>query len=205
MATLTQLLLIAVVCAILYGVYSANETPIKGFLARLGIQRKPAAPGSHAANDDHDIHTSHDPHDIPHSEHGDRAAHHAKQPALSLSASVKIVVYVPDAHAEHLRQAIGEAGGGVIGNYTFCSFSSLGTGRYLPGPGANPMIGSVGVQERVEEERIEFTCSRENLAKVVAVIKRVHPYEEIVIDIYPLEAHPELEAPPFDPGAGHQH
>jgi hypothetical protein len=117
-------------------------------------------------------------------------AHHE---APALSASVKVVVYVPDAHAEEVRQAIGKAGGGVIGNYSYSSFSSLGIGRYLPGPGAHPMVGTVGVHEKVEEERIEFTCSRQNLKNVVEIIKKVHPYEEIVIDIYPIEAHPGAE------------
>lgn len=116
---------------------------------------------------------------------------HAPAPAaVAPSATVKVVVYVPDAHADEVRQAIGQAGAGRIGNYSHCTFSSLGTGRYLPEPGAHPMVGTVGVHERVEEERIEFTCDRECLAKTVAVIKKVHPYEEIVIDIYPLEPLP---------------
>lgn len=112
---------------------------------------------------------------------------------LAPSATVKVVVYVPDAHADEVRQAIGQAGAGKIGNYSDCTFSSLGTGRYLPEPGAHPMIGTVGVHERVEEERIEFTCDRKCLAKTITAIKKVHPYEEIVIDIYPLEPLPEAE------------
>lgn len=103
------------------------------------------------------------------------------------SKNVKIVVYVPEANADSLREAIGKSGAGKIGNYTFCSFSSKGTGRFLPGDGANPAIGEIGKLESVEEERIEVTCSRELAREVIAAIKSVHPYEEVALDVYPLE------------------
>lgn len=103
------------------------------------------------------------------------------------SKNVKIVVYVPEANADEVREAIGKAGGGKIGNYTFCSFSSKGTGRFLPQEGANPAIGEVGKLEQVIEERIEVTCARDLAAEVIAAIKKVHPYEEVALDVYPLE------------------
>jgi hypothetical protein len=98
----------------------------------------------------------------------------------------KIVVTVPVAGADKVRQAIGEAGGGKVGNYSFCSFSTKGIGRFLPQEGAQPAIGEVGKLEEVEEERIEITCSDELVAGVVAAINAVHPYEEPAIDIYSL-------------------
>jgi hypothetical protein len=99
----------------------------------------------------------------------------------------KIVVTVPVKDADKVRQAIGEAGGGKAGKYSFCSFSVRGVGRFVPGDGAHPAIGEVGKPEEVEEERIEVSCDDALLADVVAAIRRVHPYEEPVIDIYPLE------------------
>jgi len=98
----------------------------------------------------------------------------------------KIVITVPVADADKLRQTIGEAGGGKIGNYTFCSFSLRGVGRFLPGDGANPTIGEVGKPEEVEEERIEFSCDDNLVAEIISVIRAAHPYEEPVIDIYSL-------------------
>jgi hypothetical protein len=103
------------------------------------------------------------------------------------SKNVKIVVYVPEENADSVRDAIGNAGGGKIGNYTFCSFSSKGVGRFLPGSGANPAIGEVGKLESVQEERIEVTCSRDLAAEVITAIKAVHPYEEVALDVYNLE------------------
>jgi len=105
---------------------------------------------------------------------------------------VKIVVFVPLTHAGTVRKAIGDAGGGVIGNYTYCSFSSRGVGRFNPQKGASPAIGEIGKLEEVEEERIEFVCPRDKAKKVIAAIKKVHPYEEIALDIYPLLSVEEL-------------
>ncbi len=99
----------------------------------------------------------------------------------------KIVVTVPVESADKVRQAMGEAGGGKVGNYSFCSFSVRGTGRFLPGAGAHPAIGEVGKLEEVEEERIEVNCADELVADVISAIRRVHPYEEPAIDIYLLE------------------
>jgi hypothetical protein len=99
----------------------------------------------------------------------------------------KIVVYVPETHADKLREAMGNAGAGKIGNYTHCTFTSKGTGRFKPEEGANPTIGEVGKLEAVEEERIETLCSEEKLKDVLRAIKEVHPYEEPATDVYPIE------------------
>jgi len=98
----------------------------------------------------------------------------------------KIVVFVPESHADAVRKAAGDAGAGKIGNYSRCSFSSKGTGRFLPEKGANPAIGNVGHLETVEEERIEMVCEKDKLQEVVNAIKQSHPYEEVALDIYPL-------------------
>ena len=99
----------------------------------------------------------------------------------------KIVVYVPLTHADAVRQAIGEAGGGKLGTYSLCSFSVRGVGRFRPEEGATPHIGQVGALETVEEERIEVTVDRPLVEAVVAAVKRVHPYEEVAMDVYKLE------------------
>lgn len=103
------------------------------------------------------------------------------------SSNVKIVVFVPVGQADSVRRAMGQAGAGKTKNYTFASFSSKGVGRYRPEKGAHPTIGKVGRLELVEEERIEAVCRRELLVRVIAAIKRFHPYEEIALDVYPLE------------------
>ena len=96
-------------------------------------------------------------------------------------------MFVPESHADMVREAMGKAGTGKIGNYAFCSFSSKGTGRFKPENGAHPSIGEVGKLELVQEERIEVVCDRNLLKDVITTIKKAHPYEEVALDIYPLE------------------
>lgn len=109
-----------------------------------------------------------------------------------MSELVKIVVFVPLTHTDAVRKAMGDAGAGVIGNYSDCTFSSKGIGRYKPMEEANPTIGEVGKFEEVEEERIETVCPRDKAKKVIEAIKKVHPYEEVALDIYPLITAQEL-------------
>jgi len=99
---------------------------------------------------------------------------------------VKIVTFAPIEDADKIRQALGKAGAGVIGEYTFCSYSSLGKGRFTPSSNANPHIGEPNKPEVVEEERIEVVCERSNAKSVIAALKEAHPYEEVAVDIYPL-------------------
>ncbi len=104
-----------------------------------------------------------------------------------MAVAVKIVVFVPDSHADAVRQAMGQAGAGVVGNYGFCTFSAPGIGRFVPLEGANPTVGQVGQLEEVEEQRIETVCLRERLFDVLKAVVDVHPYEQPAIDVYPLE------------------
>ncbi len=99
---------------------------------------------------------------------------------------VKIVVFVPETHADAVRKAVGEAGAGKIGNYIHCSFSVKGKGRFIPQDGADPTIGEIGRYEEVDEERIEFVCDKGMLDQVIKAMKEVHPYEEVAYDVYPL-------------------
>lgn len=101
--------------------------------------------------------------------------------------NVKIVVFVPEKNADGVRIAMSNAGAGKIGNYTHCSFSSKGLGRFKPEEGAHPAIGEVGKTEAVEEERIEMVCERSLVSRVIQAMKAVHPYEEVAVDVYPLE------------------
>lgn len=98
----------------------------------------------------------------------------------------KLVVFVPKTHSEQVRQAIGNAGAGAIGNYSHCAFSSEGTGYFLPGETANPFIGKVGEIEAVQEERLETIFPEALEKKILSAMIKAHPYEEVAYDIYPL-------------------
>lgn len=104
----------------------------------------------------------------------------------SRPALVKLVVFVPDAAAEAVRRALGEADAGHLGGYSWCSYSVRGRGRFLPGAGTDPHIGTPGQLETVDEQRVEVTCRRDRARAVAALVREAHPYEEVVIDLYPL-------------------
>ncbi len=99
---------------------------------------------------------------------------------------VKISTTTPVDYADKIRDALGKAGAGVIGNYSFCSFSTLGQGRFTPNDKANPHIGKNGRLETVEEEHIEVVCDRSDARRIIAALRQAHPYEEVIVDIVPL-------------------
>jgi len=103
----------------------------------------------------------------------------------------KVVTFVPHSHAEVVREAMFAAGGGHIGAYDQCSFSHGGEGTFRAGAGTTPYVGSLGEQHREAETRIEMVVERWNLGRVVASMKRVHPYEEVAHDVIMLDnTHP---------------
>jgi len=104
-----------------------------------------------------------------------------------LSDAVLLVVSVPLEHADAVRQAIHEAGGGNQGKYSHCSFSYRGVGRFVPEAGANPAVGEVGKLEAVDEERIEVLCERSVIPAVIEAMKKAHPYEEPAYHFFSVE------------------
>ena len=103
---------------------------------------------------------------------------------------VKVITFVPSDQLDGLRNALGTAGAGGMGNYQLCSFSTPGEGTFLPQSGADPTIGQVGSLERVAESRIEMICSKHALALVIETLKEFHPYETPAYDIVELFPEP---------------
>ncbi len=105
---------------------------------------------------------------------------------MQQSNIVKIQTYCPKESADTVRLAIGKAGAGKIGNYTYCAFVTNGKGYFMPMDQANPSVGEQGNIEEVEEVKIEFICEKDRVEKVINAIKEAHPYEEVPIEILPL-------------------
>jgi len=101
-------------------------------------------------------------------------------------ALLKLVVFVPKAAVAAVKTAIGDAGGGRIGPYSHCAFSSAGMGSFRPLPGADPSQGEVGRDNQVEEYRLEVEVGQAEIDAVVEAMLRAHPYEEVAYDIYEL-------------------
>lgn len=105
---------------------------------------------------------------------------------------VVIVCFAPLDHAAEVRHALAAAGAGQLGEYSACSFSITGEGRFLPSADAQPHIGQEGQLEVVAEARIECVCQRSRARTAVDAMLRAHPYEEPAWHCYPVLAHDEL-------------
>lgn len=99
----------------------------------------------------------------------------------------KIVVFTPSYSLEKVSDAIFSAGGGIIGEYSECSFRSNGKGTFRGSELSNPSIGIKKKKEIVDEIRLEVVADNWKINSVMHAIKKVHPYEEPAIDIYPLK------------------
>jgi dinuclear metal center YbgI/SA1388 family protein len=107
-------------------------------------------------------------------------------PITSTPDLEKWVVFVPAENADALREAMFNAGGGQIGDYSHCSWTVTGTGQFLPHDGASPAIGSVGSVERVTEDRVEVIAPAKLRGQLLAALRTAHPYEEPAFDIFAL-------------------
>ena len=103
--------------------------------------------------------------------------------------TVKLEIFVPQDHALNLRDELTKIGVGVIGNYDHCVALTLVRGFFRPMEGANPFEGEVGNISEVGEYKVEVNCKRELVNEALKVIKRIHPYEEPLINVIPLANH----------------
>ena len=99
---------------------------------------------------------------------------------------VKIFVTIPLDSVGKVREAVCNAGAGIIGEYTFCTSSTKSIGTFIPSENANPHIGARNKLEFVEEEKLEFVCDVDKVKEVIEELRKSHPYEEPAIDIIPL-------------------
>lgn len=100
---------------------------------------------------------------------------------------VKIAVFVPESHEEQVREALGNAGAGAIGDYEHCSYTLSGTGRFRPTKDADPYIGEAGKMEMTAESKIEVVIRKNEKDRAIKAMIAAHPYEEVAYDVFTLE------------------
>jgi len=96
-------------------------------------------------------------------------------------------VFVPVSHVNKVAEAIHKSGGGIIGEYSHCSFRTAGTGTFKGLDESNPTIGKKGKVEFVEEVKLEVLVDEWKLDQVLNAMKISHPYEEVAYDVFPLK------------------
>ena len=102
---------------------------------------------------------------------------------------VKLEIFVPHDYALKVRDQLAKIGVGVIGKYDHCFAMTQVTGYFRPLEGAKPFDGEVGKIKVVTEYKIEVNCKRELVKDAIEAIKRVHPYEEPLVNVIPLANH----------------
>ena len=98
----------------------------------------------------------------------------------------KLEIFIPESHLEVLAETLRAVDAGHIGRYDGCFSYAPVTGCWRPLLGSVPYLGREGELSREPELKVEVTCLRSRAAETVAAVKRVHPYEEPVINVIPL-------------------
>ena len=98
----------------------------------------------------------------------------------------KLICFVPESHADAVREAMFAGGAGNIGNYDQCSFNTSGFGTFRAGDNCKPYVGSTGEMHREPEIRIETIVHKAHLPGMIQSMLAAHPYEEVAYDIIPL-------------------
>ncbi|MBT8278272.1 MAG: Nif3-like dinuclear metal center hexameric protein [Bacteroidia bacterium] len=99
----------------------------------------------------------------------------------------KLSTYVPTNEADTLRNALFEAGGGQIGNYSHCSFNTDGLGTFKPNASANPTKGKEGEVHTESEVKLTMTFAKHLESKVLQTLFKTHSYDEVAYEITTLE------------------
>ena len=99
----------------------------------------------------------------------------------------KLVFFTPQQHLDPITDALTRIGAGRIGLYSGCHFRTAGVGAFLPEPGSQPTIGSVGARQQVEELRVEMVVPKRALAAAIAALREHHPYDEPAFDVMSVE------------------
>jgi len=104
--------------------------------------------------------------------------------SLKCDDQFKLVIYVPKGYEDKVLNAIFESGAGKAERYSSVSFRTEGIGTFRSGVDANPFWGRKGEFTQVPEFRIEVLIERKDLSQVTKALTAVHPYEEMVCDVY---------------------
>lgn len=100
--------------------------------------------------------------------------------------SCKLEIFIPESHLKVLQHTLIGVDAGHIGRYDCCISYSPVTGCWRPLEGCSPYTGSCGEISTAPELKVEVTCQTLRVEETLAAIKRIHPYEEPVINVIPL-------------------
>ena len=98
----------------------------------------------------------------------------------------KLEIFIPASHFRALQEALQKVDAGHIGKYDGCLSYSHVMGMWRPLEGTSPYSGKIGELSEEPELKVEVTCRIERLDETIKAVKKIHPYEEPVINAVPL-------------------
>lgn len=98
----------------------------------------------------------------------------------------KLEIFIPETHLQTLQEALWEVDAGHIGNYDRCLSYSYVNSCWRPLAGSDPYLGRLDEVCCAREAKVEVSCLKEKVDVTIAAVKKVHPYEEPVINAIPL-------------------
>lgn len=99
----------------------------------------------------------------------------------------QISFYVPESDLEVVKNAMFQAGAGMLNHYENCAWQTLGTGQFKPIADANPAIGQLNQLQKVAEYKVEMLCTADKLESVIKAMKLAHSYEEVAFSAVKME------------------
>ena len=98
----------------------------------------------------------------------------------------KLEIFIPEENFPELQKALQSVDAGHIGNYDSCVSCLRLTSYWRPLEGTAPYIGKAGEISCEPEIKAEVTVFEEKVDETIEVVKKVHPYEEPVINVIPI-------------------
>ena len=115
----------------------------------------------------------------------------AERPMLPASREFqKLVVFVPSGHETPVKEALFEAGAGVLGDYQRTWFAAPGEGGFQVPADGRPFIGRPGEEAKTRENRLEVLVPAARVEEAALAVRAAHPYEEPAFEFQAVKIFP---------------
>ncbi|WP_034440447.1 divalent cation tolerance protein CutA [Clostridium ihumii] len=99
---------------------------------------------------------------------------------------VKIEIYVPEEYITELRNELNNVNACKVGYYDNVISITDVRGYWRPLKDATPFQGEIGEICEGRECKMELRCRSQYVKKALEVIRKIHPYEEPLINVIPI-------------------
>jgi len=98
----------------------------------------------------------------------------------------KIEIYTPEKYVKKIRNGLNKIGACRVGNYDNVAAITQTKGYWRPLENSNPFDGKIGEISEGNECKMEIRCKHELVKEAIKIIKKLHPYEEPLINVIPI-------------------